>query len=319
MTDDPKELPAMGDAPTDAPKIEKKVPSKLKMPEDWDEALDGEWDDEYASEAALKEGADIRLIVEYLNKQLEPDQMEAVCRRLEEDPAFAELAEPLIVVWKIPRHIVRHPRPAGETERAWDELTKRLGFTHQKRKARRRRLWLLGIAFLVVGALAFVARAPLLNWYRIQRDFVAVPHDTAWIPLGPSEDSIFVRQEADVSVRVSREAIGGARHAILEGTAHFRVRALDAKTPEPRAADVVVRTRAGLVTSAEGDFTVTARGDTTDVEVHRPSVRRFMYIVPIPTGVVIRRDPTADLLFLRERDRGRLVRNRPPERLTDEP
>lgn len=101
--------------------------SKEKMPADWDEAEDGEWDDEYVSEQALAEGADLQLMTEYLNGHLDAERGEEVRRRLEEDAAFRELAEPLILLWSIPTHLERHPRPAGEAERAWEEFKRRVG------------------------------------------------------------------------------------------------------------------------------------------------------------------------------------------------
>lgn len=284
---------------------------KSKMPADWDEALDGPWDDEYASEQALAEGDDIELIVEYLNKHLDPERTEQVRQRLEDDEAFRDLAAPLLLTWSIPKHLERHPRPAGELERSWDEFTRRAGFAHQKRKVRRRRLWWLGVVLFVLGIAGVAARKPLREWYVTQRDFATVPYRTGWIPLG---DSVFVELAPDASLRAAHETVNGVRQVLLDGTATFRIVALDSLDDEPRRGAILVRTRAGRISAAESEFRVAARGDTADVEVLRPSRRRFFYFVPMPTGVAVRHDTTIAPLVLRELDRARLVRGRVPER-----
>jgi hypothetical protein len=298
---------------------------KSKMPADWDEALDGEWDDEYASEEAIAEGNDIELIVEYLNEHLDPERMEQVRKRLEEDPAFLDLAAPLLLTWQIPTHLERHPRPVGELERSWEEFVRRTGFPQQPRPARwsdhplwrRYRGWIVAVfifalgAAVVTGIPALLSRGPLHEWYVTRRDFATVPYQTGWIPLG---DSIFVELTPDASVRASRESVRDGRVVILDGTARFRVLPLDSLSEEPRRAGLVVHTRAGVINAKEGEFRVATRADTADVEVQRPATRRFFYFVPLPTAVTVRRDTTSEPLLIRELDRARLVRDRTPER-----
>lgn len=299
---------------------------KSKMPDDWDEAIDGEWDDEYASEEALAEGAEIELIVEYLNEHLDPERMEQVRKRLEEDDAFRDLAAPLLLTWSIPTHLERHPRPVGELERDWEEFVRRSGFPNHARKPhwrehpmwRRIRFPLLALLifalapYVVFGLSALVSRTPLREWYITRRDFAVVPHQEGWIPLG---DSIFVQLAPDASLRAARELVRGIRHAHLDGTARVRGVALDSLAGEPRTTGLMLHTRGGVIAAGEGEYTVTARGDTTLVEVHRPSQRRFFYFVPLPTAVVVRSDTNASPFVLRELERGRLVRDRAPERL----
>jgi hypothetical protein len=311
---------------------EMKGPRKTKMPADWDEALDGEWDDEFVSEQALAEDADIELITEYLNEHLDPERMEQVRQRLDEDPAFRDLAAPLLLTWSIPTHLERHPRPVGELERDWAEFVRRTGFpgTQPPRKPhwrehpmwRRIRLPLLALLILAVAPYvvfavsALVTRTPLREWYVTRRDFAVVPQRDGWIPLG---DSIEVQFAPGTTLRATREATADARQVLLSGTARFRVLALDSITPEPRRNGIIVRTRGGVVTAGEAEFTVTARGDTTDVEVHRPSRRRFMWFIALPTELFVKRDPASDPMLLRELDRARLVRDRTPVRLTANP
>jgi hypothetical protein len=289
----------------------RKIPSKLKMPADWDEALDGEWDDEMASPEAIAEGANIQLIVEYLNKRLEPEKMEAVRKRLVDDEAFAKLAEPIIYIWSIPTHLERHPRPAGELERHWDEFTKRAGFAHQRRKTRRRRLWLLGLVLFVVGASGFAFRRPFTEWFVTQRDYdvVALDGRDGWIPL---KDSLFIDPAPGASLRVRREPVEERLHVILDGEARFLVARRDTTGPTLFHRGIVLHTRAGTASTHEAEFTVTSRSDSTIVEVHRPSKRTYFWFIPYETSVELRHehsDPEAPLK-LGERERGRLVRGK---------
>jgi hypothetical protein len=281
-----------------------------------DDGMDDEMDDDRLSEEALAAGDDIELIVEYLNKHLDPERMEQVRRRLDEDEAFRDLAAPLLITWSIPTHLERHPRPPGELERSWDEFTKRAGFAHQRRKARRRRLGLLALVLVALGVAAFLARRPIGEWYVTRRDFIQVPHDTGWIPLRQPEDRIFVQLAPDASLRADQVgAVGTVLPVILEGTARFLVLTLDSLAVEPRRNGIAVRTRGGLVSAGDSEFTVTARGDTTDVEVHTPSRRRYFSFVPMPTAIFVRRDADGERLMLRELERARLVRGREPVRL----
>jgi hypothetical protein len=255
---------------------------------------------------------DLELVTMYLNKHLDPARTEQVRRRLDEDPAFREFAAPLLLTWSIPTHLERFPRPAGELERHWDEFTKRAGFAHQRRKARRRRLGLLALAILSLGAAAFFFRAPIRDAYVTLFHFDAVAHQPGWLHLG---DSIWVELASGASLRAARVPIEGARHFMLRGEARFRVAALDSATAEPRPAGVVIRTRAGLVSTHEAEFTVTAGRDSTRVDVRHPTRRRFEFFFPIPNAVFIRSDPASQRLMLREASVGLLVRGQPPNRL----
>jgi len=268
---------------------------------------------------------DLELITSYLNGHLDPERVEAVRRRLEEDPAFLDLAAPALLTWSVPTHLERHPRPVGELERDWEAFVRRTGFGQKRRPPtwrdhplwRRYRgllvaLFIFGLgAAAVTGIPAVLSRGPLHEWYVTRRDFAAVPYQSGWIPLG---DSTFVELTPDASVRASRESVRDGREVILDGTARFRVLPLDSLAEEPRRVGLVIRTRAGLISAREGEFRVTARADTTDVEVQRPEHRRFFYFVPLPTAVTVRRDSTSQPLLIRELDRARLVRDRVPER-----
>lgn len=259
---------------------------------------------------------DLELITSALNGHLDPARVEQVRRRLDEDPEFREFAAPMLLTWSVPKHLERHPRPAGELERHWDAFTRRAQFVHQRRKTRRRNLWLLGAVLLVLAAVGQLLSAPLRDWYVTRRDFAVVPPSTGWTPLG---DSVFVQLAPDARLRAERSPAGDVRRILLRGTATFRILATDSATPEPRRSGLMIRTRGGVVHAGESEFTVTTAGDTTLVEVLRPARRRFYYFAPLPTAVRVRRDSTTDPLTLRELERARLVRGSAPQRIAGEP
>jgi len=274
-------------------------------PDDWADELD----DDLPADLAER-SADLELIIEALNGHLSPERIAEVTRRLDEDPAFREFAAPMLLTWSVPSYLERHPRPVGELENAWNDFAERAGITQPPvRKGWSahpfwRRIRYPLIALLAVGI-------SMLVWFN-GPTFDKVPYRAGWIPLG---DSIFVELAPDASLRTARELVRGVRHARLSGTARFRGVALDSLAGEPRTTGLLLHTRGGIVAAGEGEYTVTARGDTTLVEVHRPSQRRFFYFVPLPTAVVVKSDTNASPFVLRELERGRLVRDRAPERL----
>lgn len=274
-------------------------------PDDWAD----DRDDDLPADLAER-SADLELIIEALNGHLSPERVAEVTRRLDEDPAFREFAAPMLLTWSVPSYLERHPRPVGELENAWNDFAERAGITQPPvRKGWSahpfwRRIRYPLIALLAVGI-------SMLVWFNGPK-FDKVPYRAGWIPLG---DSIFVELAPDASLRTARELVRGVRHARLSGTARFRGVALDSLAGEPRTTGLLLHTRGGIVAAGEGEYTVTARGDTTLVEVHRPSQRRFFYFVPLPTAVVVKSDTNASPFVLRELERGRLVRDRAPERL----
>lgn len=254
---------------------------------------------------------DLELVTRYLNQQLEPERAEQVRVRLENDPEFYNLAEPLLFAWSVPRHVERHPRPPGELEEMWNRFTKRAGFAHQRRKARRRRLWLLMILACAIGIAAFVMRGRLARAYRDFRDLETVRADTGWITL---RDSNQVRLAPGARLRSSRRIEKGVHHVRLEGSARFRVYAADTAGLVPRMQPLAVETRGGIAFTGMGEFTVTTRGDTTDVEVHRPSRRRFLGFMALPTTVLVGINADATPISLGETQAARLIRGGRVER-----
>jgi len=135
--------------------------------------------------------SDLELLTSFLNRQLDPERDAQVRDRLEHDAAFKEFAIPLLVAWSVPPHWKRQPRPAGEAERMWDRFTKEAGFVHQRRAARKRKLWMLGIVLFVVALSSFAFRGAIRDRYVALTKFRPVAdsgremrlHDSAFVTL----------------------------------------------------------------------------------------------------------------------------------------
>lgn len=254
---------------------------------------------------------DLELVTRYLNGQLDPERAEQVRLRLESDPEFYNLAEPLLFAWSVPRHVERHPRPEGELEEMWDRFTKRAGFMHQRQKARRRRLWIVGVLLLAIGVSTFAARDPIARAYRDYRDFERVPADTGWISL---RDSSQVQLTPGARLWSSKRLERDIHRVRLQGAARFRVFHPDTVGALPTMAPLSVETRAGIAVTVMGEFTVTARGDTTDVEVHRPVRRRFYGFVAVPTVVLASTHREDRPTMLGETQAARMIRGGRTER-----
>ena len=265
-------------------------------------------------DVTLAMGDDLELITLYLNEQLEPEQMDAVRRRLNEDQEFYNLAEPLMFAWAIPRHVERHPRPAGELEKHWDEFTKRAGFVHQKKRAKVRRLWMIGIVVVALGLSSFLMREQIQSAYRDWRDYdPMVATDSAWIPL---RENMQIRPERGARMRVAKELKNGAQFVKLDaGQAHFRVQLKDSTVISPDRTPVVVRTRATNVYSGYGDFTVTVRGDTTDVQDLPPARPRYVGFMPFPSMTMVRASDYAEPVRVQSGERVRLIVGQPLQRM----
>jgi ferric-dicitrate binding protein FerR (iron transport regulator) len=256
------------------------------------------------AEQAELNNPDLDLITDYVAGELDPAQVEAVARRLEEDAKFREFAAPILVAWGVAPHWQRFPMERAEIEAHWDEFTRRAGFAHQRRKTRRRRLWLLSVILLVLALPAFLYRSDIRGAWRDFRDYETVPADTGWITL---RDSNQVRLAPGAQLRATKRTVEGVQRVRLTGSARFRVFPPDTTGP-PMIRPLAVHTRAGLAFSGIGEFTVTTRGDTTEVEVHHPSRRRYFGFLAMPTTVLVSTGPNATPISLGETQSARLVR-----------
>ena len=293
---------------------------------------------------------DLELLTRMLNGQLSPERADAVKRRLKEDKDFLEFAAPLLLTWSVPPRIQRQPRPEGEWEQAWAEFQKRTGFPQRpheppaaapapapapardrvlwsNRRTWERILWLM-VAFVIVvpvGATIWFDRIKPTYFPDSTDGWVApsgvvapepvtdlVPYQSGWIAL---ENGIAVELTPGAELRVARRRLRGMRHLILTGTARFRVPELDAPDMGLRTQVLVVQTPVGYVTASESEFTVVARADTTDVEVHALPGHGAIPPSPMTLAPVIEIEDADQVLILLEPGSARLVRGRNPVRL----
>lgn len=256
----------------------------------------------------------VELLIQFLNHQLDPDREAQVRKRLEEDPEFLEFAAPLLLAWSVPDHWERQPNPPGDAERDWDRFTKAAGFVHQRRKTRRRRLWMFAIVAAVVGLSGFLLRGKVRAEITDRRDYEQVAYDTAWIRL---RDGSEVQMSPGARLRAFKRYTGEGMRVRLVGAARFRSEPPDtSNTGIPELQVLVVDTRSGYVMTASGEFSVATRGDTTEVEVHRPRKRQFVGIIALPTHVLLSDGSNRNPFRLNETERARLVRGTPPVKLT---
>lgn len=248
---------------------------------------------------------DLRLLTEYLNHQLDPERVAIVRQRLEDDQAFREWAAPLLLAWSVPPLHVLRPAAPGEIEKRWDEFTKRAGFVHQRRKARRRRLTIIALVIVALGVAGVALRGRLRAWYDDYRNFSTVAWSAGWVSIASGVEA---RQGPGAVLRLRRPAPEGMVVAQLRGSADFRI------TPRFRPGEVLpevtplgVMTKGCVVSSSAGEFSVAARGDTTDVAVHVPGTRVQVGFIALPATVTLTRPERRETRTLREQERGRCV------------
>lgn len=319
-------------------------------PDDWDDELDGTW----SPPAYEGEDEDIELIVNYLNKRLDPEGMEAVRRRLEEDAEFHELAEPLILMWSVPKHLERHPRPEGELERGWAEFKRRSGFggTQAERdaevkaglatpehadaestsepKARSRapgevvvearvipprRRWGRGRQWLSLFVLMIVGYMVLA----MNTKPVAQERQYSLVPYDTGwialNDGIEVQLTRGASLSVDHRQLNGSKHVRLVGTARFKVWPVDSTSPVLYTDELIIDTRAGSVRAGESEFTVTARADTTVVHVFPLGARRALAPHQMTVSAGLLLDGVYQMLPIPDNEGARMVRGRETQRI----
>src|SRR6266700_8413089 len=214
--------------------------------------------------AELKVYDDIELITRFLNKQLDPATAAHVRKLIEEDKDFRDLAAPLLYAWSVPTYAERHPRPPGEMEKAWDRFTKAAGFVHQRRKARKRRLWIASVIIAIAGISYFAFGDAVREKYVENRDYEAVADSGKEMTL---RGGSHVLMNAGARLRSAKTDVEHMAHnVILKGSARFRVDLNLAGSP-PEVHPLLVRTPSAIVVSGSGVLDVSVKGDTTYVEV----------------------------------------------------
>ena len=263
---------------------------------------------------------DIELITRMLNGQLDPDRVEAVRRRLEEDPLFRDLAAPLLLTWTVPRHLERKPRPAGELDRDWNEFTRRTGIGQSRPAPSRWRRGLRWLALVIFGMWALTIQLSDDASVVRERESSPVPYDLGWIPLGEPFSLIDVQLSPDATLRLAHRPVNDMLQVVLlAGTARFRISPFYATARAPRRTSLIVRTRGGHVSAGESEFTVTVSADTTDVQVHPLSRRGFLRSVQMTVIATTERQNVFHSHGLNDLDRARLMRGRRPHVVTDHP
>lgn len=259
---------------------------------------------------------DLELLTDYLAKELDPEQVAVVKRRLDEDEAFRTMAAPLIAVWELPPRWKRNPMPRAELEKHWDEFTKRAGFVHQKRKARRRRLWLLIVLLALTSAAGVWDRYAAssaedgeyeaVKPFMLRRQYGAEP---PWTPLKHGGE-IQTGDGSRLQHWTKLSETGMQRFKLLEGSTRFRALPPDSvDDPVPGLQPMSVETRSGAtVFSVRAEFTVRVRGDTTDVEVHRPVRPAYVGLMVMATYVNVHDGQSVNPLTVRENERARHVK-----------
>ena len=215
-----------------------------------------------STHSVLDDTDDLELITRMLNGQLDPERVEAVRKRLEEDPAFRDMAAPLLLTWTIPKHLERHPRPEGEWEEGWSALTSRPGFRPEPPR-RKRSSW---SGWLTVIVLALVITAIIASGgpRTAQQFYTLVPQDTGWITLW---DGIEAKLSPGAALEKASALVNWSRSVRLDGEARFRITTLDLPSRVLRYGVLRIDTQTGQVSAGDGEFTVSSRNDTTFVRV----------------------------------------------------
>ncbi|HEX7939815.1 MAG TPA: hypothetical protein VF483_12585 [Gemmatimonadaceae bacterium] len=254
---------------------------------------------------------DLLLITDYLIGELDPAQVAAVKRRLAEDAAFREFCAPILLAWSVPPRHVRKPMPRAELEKHWDDFTKRAGFAHQRRKARRRRWLTLGVIVLALATSYLTLGRTLTEKYHDRHDFHAVAPSADWAEIGLGRD---IQTAAGATVRAAN-ALDTDKVLVvrLSGAARFRTRVTDSNIVAPELQMTSIVTRGGSALFGYGEVTVTTLGDTTVIESHHPVLRQFIAFMPLPTTVLVTAsNDDRNSLRLDEGQRARVVRGQRP-------
>jgi hypothetical protein len=239
---------------------------------------------DWAEPGDMLEDPDLELITDYLTNQLPPERLAEVKWRLEHDEAFRELAAPLVLAWTVPPLWQRDPVPSRQVAKYWNDFTKRTGILERQQpkaaKPRRRRRWLRWVVLLLLapivipvlafGVLIVVAVFSGLRNARQVADVRWTEHVASavtkdgWMPIANG----WVKLDSGAKVLTATVAQGPRVNMVkLEGSARFRRAPGGDVASTSDTTFLTVMTSAGFVSSPGGEFRVTTRVDTTEVEV----------------------------------------------------
>lgn len=203
--------------------------------------------------AAAMDDRDVDLVMDFVVGELNEEGVEQLRRRIDRDPAFRRLAENIVAAWQIPL-VADEPVDRAELMRSWDEFARTVGFTHQKRRARRRRIIFGSAVLAILLAGGWLARAPIAHaiW---QAGFERVAGDT--VSLADGSRAV---PDSGATLEVHRGfGADTARWVRLTGSARFIV------APNDSMPRFYVLTPRGLVYTNGAEFAVRATADSTEV------------------------------------------------------
>lgn len=251
---------------------------------------------------------DFALVSDYAAGELDAETAGSVVNRIQSDPAFAELAAPLLLAWEAPR--VTEPAGTDEVQRAWLQLRRRAGmpavpgqsepavlddlaaFQARAELARtkhlRRRVMRAAavIAFLLVTPYALIKYREIGGSAGLDQElkgFVGIPMDrvqqTTFQPMTNTlpDGSTWMGLEPGTSVSHQKEFrtgrlvyfSGSARFHVAKGKGEFTIYTLGAEITVVGTDFTVATAPDGATTVKVDDGTVLLRGRFDDPTEHR--------------------------------------------------
>lgn len=220
---------------------------------------------------------DMALLSDYMAGELPPERAAEVRERLDHDPEFRELAEPVLVAWTAPS--LTRPLAHDDLVRSWLELRERVGMPRidpevapastvpavpprERERGRHGAFMRVAIAATLLIALAL---APFVGSWTggASPRVVRTPGNRAEVVMLPDASRITVGPSSRIEYPPEFPAV---RQVALEGEARFDV--------WPARVPFIVTTRLATVTVTGTSFSVHAFGDEVAmVTVHEGSVR----------------------------------------------
>lgn len=251
---------------------------------------------------------DFALVADYAAGELDAEAASAVEKRMETDPAFADLAAPVLLAWQAPP--VTEPVSREELTRAWLQLRRRAGmppvagqsepavlddlaaFQARVERARTRRLRRRVLRAAAVIAFLLVAPYALIKYRAVGgatgldqelKGFVGIPMDrmqqTTFQPMTNRlpDGSTWMGLEPGTSVSYLKDFrtgrlvyfSGSARFEIAKGKDEFTIHTLGAEITVVGTSFTVATAPDGVTTVKVDDGTVLLRGRFDDPTEHR--------------------------------------------------